>query len=93
MLICPFSGNRFARKVLYYKYLDFVANHFHYYPDLVMPQGKYYISLPNLITLVTFRHVMTTISCLAYLMNCDILDLVNVPSFIKNQWISRKAVS
>ena len=66
MLICPFSGNRSARKVLYNKYLDFVANEIHYYFDLVMPQGKYYISLPKLITLVTFWHVMKTTSCQAY---------------------------
>ena len=54
LLTCPFLGNLFARKVLYYEYLDFVANQIHYYFDLVMPQGKYYISLPKLIMLVTF---------------------------------------
>ena len=53
MLFRSLSGNRSARKVLYNKYLDFVANEIHYYFDLVMPQGKYYISLPKLITLVT----------------------------------------
>ena len=67
LLTCPFLGNLFARKVLYYEYLDFVANQFHYYFDLVMPQGKYYISLPKLITLVTFWHVMKTRSCQVYL--------------------------
>ena len=65
MFTCPFLGNRFARKVLYYKYLSFVANYFHYYLDSVMPQGKYYISLPKLITPVIFWHVMKTRSCQA----------------------------
>ena len=67
LLTCPFLGNLFARKVLYYEYLDFVANQIHYYFDLVMLQGKYYISLPKLIMLVTFWHVMKTRSCQAYL--------------------------
>jgi hypothetical protein len=63
----PFSGNPSARKVLYYKYLNFVASRILFYSDLVMPQGKYYFSLPKLMTLVTFWHVMKTKSCQAYL--------------------------